>query len=300
MVLSLNPEVSLIVPIHNEASGIWSNTIKLYELLKKCTSSFEIILVENGSTDNTLTLAKALKKNYSEIKVIELPEASLGDAIKTGIKSSKGNKLVYYPIDLSVELSFISNSIELLSTYDIIIATKRIKDLDKRPIQRRIMSFLYHKLVRILFNTSITDTTCAKAYRKKGINEFLNKIPGNSKIFETELIIEAEKIGRKIKELPVEVKENRLSRENLLLKIYFKFRDLLTSKLYLISIIFGLILIFSSFLVIIISGFGPNQAKDDRIFSTILFFSGCQIIFIGLLSNMIHQIRKELLSKLLK
>ncbi|MBM3291048.1 glycosyltransferase [Candidatus Bathyarchaeota archaeon] len=299
MVLTLNPEVSLIVPIHNEASGIWSNTIKLYEILKKCTSSFEIILIENGSTDNTLTLAKALKKNYSEIKVIELPESSLGDAIKTGIKSSKGSKLVYYPIDLSVELSFISNSIELLSAYDIIIATKRINGSDKRPIQRRIMSFLYHKLVRILFNTSLTDTTCAKAYRKKGISEFLNKIPGNSKIFETELIIEAEKIGRKIKELPVEVKENRLSRENLLLKIYFKFRDLLTSKLYLLSIIFGLILICSSFLVLILWGF-ENLVKDERMISIYLFFSGCQIILIGLLSNMIHQIRRELLSKLLK
>ena len=294
------PEVSLVIPIHNEASRIWSNTIKLRETIKNFTNNYEIILVENGSTDDTLPIAESLRMNFKEIRLFELNEASLGDAIKIGIKNSYSEKIVYYPIDLSVDLKFISESLNLLSNYDIIIATKRKKGFDKRPLQRIILSKLYHNLVKILYNTSLSDTTCAKAYRKKRITEILNKIPGNSKIFETEVLIEAEKLGRKIIELPVEVRENRPSREKLTLKIFNKLKDLLSSQLNHLAILFGLTIISIGLIIpVFIINNQQNVFYFEHLITLILFLSGCQIIMIGLLTNIIQQIRKELLNKLI-
>jgi len=109
---------TLIVPVHNEEENLQENVEKLMQYANGITDNYEILISENGSVDNTLHIAKKLAKNYANISFTSLPFASLGTAIKKGIYSSKYGKTIYFPLDLSVNLSFIDESIRLLDEYE--------------------------------------------------------------------------------------------------------------------------------------------------------------------------------------
>ena len=298
----MRPAVSLVVPVHNEAARMWSSVIALRGYMERVSEPFEMILVENGSSDDTLLVAEALSKRFHEIRCLTLPEASLGDALKLGIGSASGEKILYYPLDLSVGLDFIPESIRLLDDYDLVIASKRIGE-DRRPLIRRITSVTYHGLVRWLFNTRLSDTTCAKAYRRSAVSCLLGGLTGASRVFETELLVEAERRGMRIAEVPVSVVERRRSREALLRKVETKFEDLLSAKLDRLALFTGtpLMLAGSTWLFILgleklgspLSGF---MNPYSFITAVLLVLTGFQIAAFGLLSRLMLQVRREVTS----
>ena len=126
---------SLVVPVHNDAKLLRSNTLALRDYLEKHFTDYEIILVENGSVDDTRSIAQELRRSLDTVRVLELPEPCLGEAIKAGVRSAKHEKVVYFPIDLSVDFGFISDSARLLDEYSLVVGSKRMnKGLDRRPM----------------------------------------------------------------------------------------------------------------------------------------------------------------------
>jgi len=126
--------------------------------------------------------------------------------------SLPASKTSYFPFDLSVNLSFIEESLALLKEHDLIQGSKRMKGAhDDRPFERRILSKGYHFFVKILFNIDLSDTTCVKAFRRSKVIGLIDEIPTSSSIFETELVVVALKKGLKVAEIPVEVKDPRRS-----------------------------------------------------------------------------------------
>ena len=236
----LSPTATVVVPVYNESDYITSNTTRLVNYLRENLSNYELILVENGSQDDTLSQALYLSKLFPEVKCISIKVPCLGEALRTGIRNASSDKVVYFPIDLSVNLSFIPECIPLLDSYHIISGSKRLCDAsDVRPVKRRMASKGYHFLVRKLFNTVLTDTTCVKGYRRKAILELLNHIPSQSMVYETELLIEAQKEGLRIHQIPVDVSDPRPGRHPLGFKIMSKLQDLLSLRLDLMAILFG-------------------------------------------------------------
>ncbi|HIH88304.1 TPA: glycosyltransferase [Candidatus Bathyarchaeota archaeon] len=293
------PAVSLVVPVHNEAARMWSNAVALRRHMKRIGEPFEMIIVENGSVDDTPIVAEALSTRFREIKCLTLPEASLGDALKLGIGAASGEKVLYYPLDLSIGLDFIHKSIRLLDEYDLVVASKRLGE-DHRPFLRRLTSITYHRLVRLLYGTQLSDTTCAKAYRKSAVSSLLGGLTGASRVFETELLVEAERRGMRIIEVPVSVVERRRSRETLLKKVETKFEDLLSARLDRFSLLSGapLMIFGSAWLVVLgfeklgspLSGF---MNPYSFIAAVLLVLGGFQITTFGLLSRLMLQVRKE-------
>jgi glycosyltransferase involved in cell wall biosynthesis len=293
------PAVSLVVPVHNEAARMWSNAVALRRHMKRIGEPFEMIIVENGSVDDTPIVAEALSTRFREIKCLTLPEASLGDALKLGIGVATGEKILYYPLDLSIGLDFIPKSIRLLEKYDLVVASKRLGE-DHRPLLRRLTSITYHRLVRLLYGTQLSDTTCAKAYRKSAVSSLLGGLTGASRVFETELLVEAERRGMRIIEVPVSVVERRRSRETLLKKVETKFEDLLSARLDRFSLLSGapLMIFGSAWLVFLgfeklgspLSGF---MNPYSFIAAVLLVLGGFQITTFGLLSRLMLQVRKE-------
>lgn len=293
---------SIIVPVHNEEKILRENTKKLRRFLFNTLSSYEIILCENGSQDETLNIVKELAEEFDDVRFLTLPEPNLARALKEGFIAAKSDKIVYCPIDLSVNLDFIPAGVKLLDEYDVVIGSKRLTtELDKRPLARRLSSKAYHSMVRQFFGTELTDTTCVKVYRKDKILSIIERIPTTSRIFETELIVEAQREGFKIVELPVIVKEHRQSREGLLIKIYGKLEDLISVRLDHISIYVGIFFLLSGFLSIVFMSLkklftteiGGFSNPYSFLISMMFVISGFQIISFGLLTNLLLQIRKE-------
>jgi len=204
---------TVIVPAHNEAEVLEENILRLRDYVKQISPESEILICENGSTDGTLEIAEGLARRHGDIRLLSLPHPSLPEALKRGIESAHFERIIYLPADLSVNLSFIKESLGLLDEYDIIVGSKRMRGaIDDRPLERRILSRGYHLLVRVLFKVKLTDTTCVKAFRRRKVIELLHKISDSSSLFEAKLLLEALKAGLRIKEIPVVVRDQRRTR----------------------------------------------------------------------------------------
>jgi dolichyl-phosphate beta-glucosyltransferase len=299
------PEASLVVPVHNEAELLRFNTSVLSEFLARHFSRYEIILVENGSVDDTGKIAHELKGTLDGVRVVELPEPCLGEALKMGVRSATHDKVVYFPIDLSVDLRFIPESVRLLDDYSLVVGSKRLNgDLDHRSTLRKTLSRGYHWLVRRLLRTSLTDTTCVKAYRRDCFLDLAAVIPSRSQVFEAELLVEAKRRGYSVKEVPVAVDDRRPSRQPLGVKVSLKLRDLLSVRLDAVALVLGgaallagLVSLAALSLSKIYSGRPGFVNPYSYLISMLLVTSGFQIALFGLLANLILQIRRSVESR---
>lgn len=298
----MDPEVSVVIPVYNEAGILRRNIERLGEFLKEAVPLYEIILCENGSIDETAEIAKSLSREYDNVEFLELPEPNLSEALKSGFLAAKGEKVVYFPIDLSIDLGFIPESVRLLEVFDTVIGSKRLaSELDRRPLVRRVVSRAYHGMVRGLYDVDFSDTTCVKAYRRSKILELMKRVPTSSGIFETELLVEAGAAGLDIVEVPVVVEEYRPSRQVLSRKIRRKLEDLLSARLDLLSITAGLLLFLGGIISLVIlsldklgaDSFSGFMNPYTFLLSMLLVISGFQIITFGLLSNLLMQIRRQ-------
>ncbi len=293
---------SVVVPVYNEDEILYDNTVCLIQYLEQVLDDFELILVENGSSDDTLVYAKLLKTKYARVKLITLPEHNLGEAIKTGVMCSIYEKVVYFPIDLSVNLSFIPESIKLLDHCDIVVGSKKMKlARDLRPINRRLASSGFHRAVQVLFRTNLSDTTCVKAYRRKIAIELMQGVPSCSNVFETEVLLEAQRIGMEINQIPVTVDDSRRGRLSFGYKMATKGQDLVSLRLDVFSIIAGLSLFSVGVLSIFILSVQKLVFNQDGfmnpysfLISMLMVLFGGQVIAYGLFARLFLQIRKEL------
>jgi len=295
------PEASLVVPVHNEAGLLRVNASVLSEFLARHFSRYEIILVENGSVDDTGKIAHELKGTLDGVRVVELPEPCLGEALKEGMRSATHDKVVYFPIDLSVDLGFIPESVRLLDDYSLVVGSKRLNDgLDHRSTLRKTLSRGYHWLVRSLLRTGLTDTTCVKAYRRDCFLDLAALVPSRSQIFETELLVEAKRRGYRVKEVPVAVDDHRSSRQPLGIKVSLKLRDLLSARLDAVALVLGCAAVLAGLVSLawlslskIHSGSPGFVNPYSYLISMLLVTSGFQIALFGLLANLILQIRRS-------
>jgi glycosyltransferase involved in cell wall biosynthesis len=220
---------TIVVPVFNEESTIVKNTEKLISFLKKNKITYEIIFCNNGSTDNTLKLAKQLAKKHKNIKVISVPEKGVGTVFKKAVKLAKYNNIISQDMDLSTDLNFILKSMKLLKDYDIVIGSKKMGS-QERSILRKIPSTIFIFLVKLLLRMPYRDySMAAKAYKKSAIIKHVDKVDyGTSYVID--LIYYVKKDQRKIIEIPVKCFDKRKSKFNILYESLYRFKNLI--KLY--------------------------------------------------------------------
>ena len=293
---------SVVVPVYNEEDTVTRNSLILLEYLGNHLDDYELVLVENGSIDNTAEYAMLLSEANPHVKSINLPEANLGEAIRVGVEAACFDKIIYFPIDLSVNLSFIPESLRLLDFHEVVVGSKKLlKAGDQRPLRRRVASTGYHKAVQLFLKTDLSDTTCVKAYQRGAILELIDTIPSGSNVFETELLLEAQRMGLNIAEIPVTVYDYRKGRLPLGYKAASKGQDLLSLRLDLLSLIFGGILFFTGVLCIAYLAFqklvfnrGGFLNPYSFLISMLLVLFGAQGIAYGLFARLFLQLRKEI------
>jgi glycosyltransferase involved in cell wall biosynthesis len=293
-------EASIVVPVHNEAALLERNTRVLVEYLSGALQAYEIILVENGSLDQTPSVARGLSGTLDNVRVLEISESSLGEALKLGVAEARYDKVVYFPMDLSTDLGFIPLSVERLDEFDVVVGSKRMgPGLDRRPFHRRLLSRGFHGLVRGLFRTGFTDTTCVKAFRRGRILPVFGEVPSSSHVFETEMLLTAQQMGLSIKELPVEVKGDRPSRQPLGVKVRSKLRDLVSLRVDVLAFWFGGLAVVSGLALLgylslekVRSGQPGFLNPYSFLLAMLLVVSGFQIIVFGLQASLLLQVRR--------
>jgi len=222
------PKISLVMPVHNEEKILKENLTRIITYMESVGEPFEIVLIENGSIDKTFALATEYSQKDARVRAISTTKKSLGDALKAGFLDARGDILIWYPIDLSVDMSYVKESLELIQKYDIIIGSKDMPgSKDDRSHNRRLYSKFYNSLVNLLFHLSISDTQCVKTIRREAILPVVNETKSGGIVFEVELLYRSKKKGLLIKEIPVIVVDRRSDSKIKYKDIFKAFRDLL-------------------------------------------------------------------------
>jgi glycosyltransferase involved in cell wall biosynthesis len=202
---------SVVVPIFNEEDIILNSAAQIYEICKRKKLEFEIIFVENGSKDETLSLIKNFISDKKECKVTILSKANYGNALKQGFTEAVNEMVISFDIDYYSE-DFLEEALKLDSTYSAVTASKRlVKSNDGRRLIRRTATLIFVGILKLLFNTKLSDTHGMKAVRNISIKKQIANVVSTQDLFDTELLIRIEKSGECIYEVPAVVNEIRPS-----------------------------------------------------------------------------------------
>jgi dolichol-phosphate mannosyltransferase len=116
----------VVIPIHNESAILASHVDSMLAQLRPLAASFEIVLVENGSTDDTARVARALAERFPEIRVVSLSAANYGAALRAGMDAAAGAVIVNFDIDYW-DIPFLRDAWMLVQhRFDIVIGSKNL------------------------------------------------------------------------------------------------------------------------------------------------------------------------------
>jgi glycosyltransferase involved in cell wall biosynthesis len=209
----MSPTFSIVVPVYNEAGFIPTALPALISEMDSLGEPYEILIVENGSTDGTADVARALAGD-APVTVLSLEKPDYGAAMRRGFLTADGHWVVNFDIDY-FSAGFLRRVMTLQAT-DLVIGSKRDPGSeDRRPFVRRFATLVFNLLLRTILDSRVSDTHGMKAFRHDLIADIAPAVLSTRDLFDTELVVRAERAGYQIAEVPVIVEERRVARSSL-------------------------------------------------------------------------------------
>ena len=167
---------------------------------RKITSDLEIIVVDDASTDGCGALADELAARHPEVRVIHhAKNRKLGGSLRTGFGAATRDWVLYIDSDLPIQMDDALGAIPLTARADMVIGNRQGRAEGPR---REIMSWVYNRLIRVLFGLSVRDVNFAfKLFRRAILEQITLQSEGS--FIDAELLIETHRAGFAIAELPL-------------------------------------------------------------------------------------------------
>lgn len=203
--------LSIIIPTYNEEKVIVNTLTKIVEFLNKEDYFWEIIVSDDGSTDNTV---QSVEKFPVKV-VLSKRNKGKGFALRKAFAVAKGEWQLFLDADYSTKIEELRVFLGYIDEYDIIIGSRAIKGSiieQKQPLYKVLVGKLGNKIIKIVLVRQINDTQCGfKMFNKKAA-KLLASTTIDGWGFDFELLFLAQKLGYKIKELPIVWNNNSISR----------------------------------------------------------------------------------------
>lgn len=225
------PEVSVVIPIHNEEAILVESVVELCAGLDALGVDYEIILAENGSRDRTAELAAELVAERPRLRTLSIGSPNYGGALRAGLRVARGRFVLCEEIDLC-DLDFHRRALALLrgeddagaatgeGPPDLVIGSKAMVGAhDRRPPLRRLATRAYNGLLRASLGFRGTDTHGLKALRREVLLPIARECIVDFDVFASELVIRAQRSGVATREIPVDLAEKRPPSVHLLRRV---------------------------------------------------------------------------------
>jgi glycosyltransferase involved in cell wall biosynthesis len=230
------PALTVVLPAHNEAGMLEEAVREVAAGLRERGRSFEIVVVENGSSDNTAAIANRLAGEWVEVRALSLPEPDYGRALRAGLLAAVGDVVVNFDVDF-VDLGFLDRAVPIVEAPDgpaVVVGSKRtVGSADTRGWQRRVVTGVFSSLLRYGFGLTVSDTHGVKAMRRAVMAPLAQHCRFGQDLFDTELILRSERAGHRSAEIPVEVVEKRPARSSIRARIPRTVKGLVALRLLL-------------------------------------------------------------------
>ena len=193
--------LSVFFPMSIEESNVEGSVSKALEVLPRLVGEFEVLVVDDGSSDKTPEIADALAAKHPEVRVVHHPEnQGYGAAVRSGLESAQLELVFFTDGDLQFDLSELEGLLEQIERADVVCGY-RIQRRD--PPHRLLNAFLWNRLVRILLGLKIRDVNCAFKLFRKDVLTGLGKLETDGAMLSTELMIRLQQQGARIREVGV-------------------------------------------------------------------------------------------------
>lgn len=214
--------ISVILPAHNEAELLEEATRAVVAGMRHRGSPFEVIIVENGSLDGTAAIATQLAEDFDQVCAICLEQADYGAALKAGFLAASGEIVVNFDVDFC-DLAFLGTASAMIARPGgpaVVVGSKRHPDSsDTRSWGRRLVTSVFSSALRMVFGLRVSDTHGVKALRREPLVELVSRCRSRQDLFDTELVLRAERAGLGTAEIPTQVIELRPARSSMLRRL---------------------------------------------------------------------------------
>ena len=227
-------ELSVIVPAFNEAARIMPGVQAIMGFLREGGRSWELIVVDDGSTDATAEIVEQAIGGEVRARLIQYrPNRGKGFAVRTGVLAATGMWIVFLDADLSTPVEEIDRAMpRLQSGVDLVVGSRAHPDARierKSPLFRRMASAVFDRMRNAIVGLrQFSDTQCGfKAARGDAVRPLYERAVIERFMFDVEILYLAKRAGLRMEELPVRWADSSGSTVRLFPGVYRMFRDLL-------------------------------------------------------------------------
>jgi len=230
--------VEVVVPVYNEQRALPESMPTLVNFLSSDVFPYEwrILIADNASIDNTPEVGRGLEEQYpGQIKYVRIERKGRGFALKQVWLDSPMDIVSYMDVDLSTGIEDFPALIGAIADdgYDVAIGSRLAKGARvTRSLKRRVLTLGYNSMIKGMFFTRFSDAQCGfKAASREAARRIIPLIEDNNWFFDTELLILAEKMGYRVKDVPVKWVEDTDTRVKIASTVSEDIRGLIRLRL---------------------------------------------------------------------
>lgn len=240
-------KLSVVIPAYNEEYNLKKGVLLfVYKYLSKQKYSWEVLIVDDGSTDSTVKIARDFAENHANFSVLEEPHRGKGGTVIAGMLKAKGDVILFTDTDQATPIDQIEKFLPKFEEgYDIVIGSRSGRR--GAPLLRKLMAYGFAFLRTIILRLPYKDTQCGfKAFRSDASKEIFKRMQvfdskgqgkgaGVTAGFDLEVLYLARKLNFKVAEVPVIWNHKESERINPIRDSWEGLRDLLRVRLNAIS-----------------------------------------------------------------
>jgi glycosyltransferase involved in cell wall biosynthesis len=206
-------EVTVILPVYNDRASLEKAIPRSVEVLSHITSSFELIVAEDGSSDGSAEYVREQESHDSRILLLHSDERQgRGRALTRAMGSARGEIVCYYDVDLATDMSCLAELIQSIRDgYDLATGSRLLpQSRVTRSSTREIPSRVFNGMVRVVLGSTLQDHQCGfKSFRRENVLPLLRSVQATHWFWDTEVLVRAQKKGLRVREFPVQWREGR-------------------------------------------------------------------------------------------
>jgi glycosyltransferase involved in cell wall biosynthesis len=198
---SQNPLLTVFIPAYNEEKNLKTCTDALLRQFAEYEIDFEVVIVNDGSTDGTGTLAEQISASHSNIRVVHHKKnLGIGGAFRTAVSEASGEWLILIPADLALEPSELRHYLQAATNADVVVGLR--SDRSDYTLARQIISNVNIALIRLLFGMKERQFQYISMYRTAVLHNMEIEY-WHSAFFLAEILIKARDMGKRLVEVEI-------------------------------------------------------------------------------------------------
>ena len=202
--------LSLVIPAYNEEPCLKRSFETVKEYLDTLRKDYEIILVDDGSTDSTASIIRDIVRTSPQCRSLSSPvNKGKGDAVKRGVLNAAGEYIIFTDADLAVPVHFIRTCLKKLEAgTPMVIGSRHLPESSfkvREGFWRQLLGTIFRKFTQLTLGLRVSDITCGlKGFERKAAFDIFSRSKIDKWGYDAEIVFLGQKLGYRIGEIPVD------------------------------------------------------------------------------------------------